>query len=160
MITLYQFDPAFGLSSGSPFCAKLDLYMRMAGIAFEIAPFSIQVLHNAPKGKLPYINDNGKVIADSSLSMDHLKAVYGDPLDAWLTQEQRATALAFQRLMEENLYFAVLYTRWIVPQGWEQTRKTFFDGLKPPLKWFLADGNPAKNLNIQYSTSNIQHPIE
>ena len=74
-------------------------------------------------------------MADSTLIIEHLKATYGDPLDAWLSAEQRAVALAFQRLLEENLYWAVLYSRWMEPQGWAMTKDAFFGTLPLPLRW-------------------------
>lgn len=36
MIKLYQFEPAFGLANASPFCMKLETYLRMADLPFEI----------------------------------------------------------------------------------------------------------------------------
>jgi glutathione S-transferase len=137
MIKLYQFDPAFGLPNASPFCMKLETYLRMAKLPLEIAPASLRAFSSAPKGKMPYIDDEGKVIADTTFIIDYLKTRYGDPLDGWLSADQRATALAFQRLIEENLYWAVVYTRWVEPAGWEQTRLAFFGKLAVPLKWIL-----------------------
>jgi glutathione S-transferase len=137
MITLHQFEPALGLPNASPFCMKLETYLRMAGLPYQAPCASMRTLTGAPKGKLPYIEDRGQRIADSSFVIDYLKATYGDPLDAWLSAEQRATALAFQRLLEEHLYWAVVYTRWIDAAGWELTRPAFFGKMPPPLRWFV-----------------------
>lgn len=137
MIKLHQFAPAFGLPNASPFCMKLETYLRMAKLAFEIPPASMGALGKAPKGKMPYIEDQGKTIADTSLIIDYLKATYGDPLDGWLSAEQRAVVLAFQRLLEENLYWAVVYTRWIEPDGWAKTKPAFFGALPVPLRWLV-----------------------
>lgn len=136
MITLYQFSPAWGLPNASSFCLKLETYLRMTQIPFEIAPDAD--LRKAPKGKLPYITDQGKTIADSNLIIDYLKATYGDPLDRWLSQMDRAIALAMQRLMEENLYWAVVYSRWQDPVNWEKTKAIFFDTLPPILKTVVS----------------------
>ena len=137
MIKLYQFAPAFGLPNASPFCMKLETYLRMAALPFEAPPASMQRLMQAPKGKMPYIEDEGRLLADSTLIIDYLKQRYGDRLDAWLDAEQRAIALAFARLIEENLYWALLYTRWIDPAGWAMTREAFFGSMPVPLKWFV-----------------------
>ena len=137
MIQLYQFAPAFGLPNASPFCMKLETYLRMADLPFEIPRFSLQRMQQAPKGKLPYIVDGAHTVADSGLVIDYLKRTYGDPLDAWLSAEQRAQALAWQRLLEEHLYWAVLYTRWMEPAGWAFTRAAFFAGMPAPLKWIV-----------------------
>jgi glutathione S-transferase len=137
MIKLYQFEPAFGLPNASPFCMKLENYLRMAGLPFEIPPATMREFQKAPKGKMPYIDDNGKILADTSFIIDHLKTTYGDKLDGWLSAEQKAVALAFQRMMEENLYWAVVHTRWVEPEGWAKTKAAFFDKLPVPMKWFV-----------------------
>src|SRR5262249_24562064 len=106
MIRLYQFRPAFGLPNPSPFCMKAETYLRMTGLEYECPRAD---LRRAPKGKLPYIDDEGTLVSDSSFIIDHLKRKYGDPLDARLDAAARATALALQRLVEENTYWAVVY---------------------------------------------------
>lgn len=135
MIKLYQFAPAFGLPNASPFCMKLETYLRMAGLPYE-APANADLM-KSPKGKMPYIEDAGKLIGDSGLIIAYLKATYGDPLDATLTLAERAVSLAFQRLLEENLYWALVYTRWMEEVGWEHSRAAFFGKMPAPLKWFV-----------------------
>jgi len=135
MIRLHQFAPAFGLPNASPFCMKLETYLRMASLPFELVN-SGDVL-KAPKRKLPYIDDDGTLVADTSFIIEHLKARYGDPLDAALSPQQRAVTTAFQRLFEENLYWAVVQTRWADDAGWQKTRQAFFGTLPAPLRWFL-----------------------
>ena len=63
MIKLYQFEPAFGLPNASAFCMKVETYLRMARLPYEIARNAD--IRKAPKGKMPYIEDKGQVIADS-----------------------------------------------------------------------------------------------
>lgn len=132
MITLYQFPPAFGLPNASPFCLKLELYLRMAELPYRNR-YTLE-LHKTPKGKLPWIDDDGVAVADSGLIIDYLKGKYGDPLDRELTAVQRATSLAITRLFEEHLYWAVLYDRWIDEAGWALTRPGFFGGMPWPLR--------------------------
>lgn len=135
MIKLHQFAPAFGLPNASPFCMKLENYLRMAGLPYE-AVNSGDVM-KAPKRKLPYIDDHGTLVADTSFIVEYLKKTYGDPLDAALSPEQRGVALAFQRLMEENLYWAVIHTRWADESGWQKTRQAFFAAMPAPLGWVV-----------------------
>jgi glutathione S-transferase len=135
MIRLHQFAPAFGLVNASPFCMKLEVWLRMAGLPYEAV--NDGNVMKAPKGKLPYIEDGGKRVADSSFIIDYLKRTYGDPLDAGLTPAQRAQALALQRLFEENLYWAVVHTRWVDPAGWARTKVAFFGAMPAPLRWLL-----------------------
>lgn len=132
MISLYQFPPAFGLPNASPFCMKLELYLRMAGLPYRNR-YTLE-LHKAPKGKLPWIEDDGTQVADSGLIIDHLQHKYGDPLDGELTSRQDAEALAIRRLLEEHLYWTVLHARWITEAGWAMTRPAFFGVMPWPLR--------------------------
>lgn len=132
MITLYQFPPAFGLPNASPFCMKLELYLRMADLPYRNR-YTLE-LNKAPKGKLPWIDDDGTAVADSGLIIDYLERKFGDPLDNDLTGLQRAQALAITRLLEEHLYWAVLHCRWIAETGWALTQQAFFGALPWPLR--------------------------
>jgi glutathione S-transferase len=137
LIKLYQYEPALGLANASPFCMKLETYLRMAQLPFVTPSAKLRDIGRAPKGKLPYVQDGSTVLADSNLIIEYLKATYGDRLDVWLSAEQRAVALAFGRLLEENLYWALLYSRWIEPQGWAATKEAFFGKLPLPLRWLI-----------------------
>ena len=79
MLKLVQFHPAFGSRNMSPYCLKLETYLRMTGIAHEVVWNSDT--SKAPKGKLPYIIDGDQVMGDSVLIIDYLKEKHGDPLD-------------------------------------------------------------------------------
>lgn len=137
MIKLYQYEPALGLANASPFCMKLETYLRMAQLPFVAPAATLRDIARAPKGKLPYVQDGTTVLADSNLIIEYLKITYGDRLDVWLSAEQRAVALAFGRLLEENLYWALLYSRWIEPAGWAITKEAFFGKLPWPLRWLI-----------------------
>ncbi len=134
-IKLYQFPPALGLPNASLFCMKLETWLRMAGLAFE-SVYTMDV-RRAPKGKLPFIDDGGAIVADSNLVIRHLVAKHGDRLDGWLLPAERAASLAFRRLIEENLYWAMLYGRWIDEAGWLMTRNAFFARMPAPYRWFV-----------------------
>lgn len=135
MIRLHQFAPAFGLPNASPFCMKLETWLRMAGLPYELV--NDGNVMKAPRGKLPYIEDGAQVIGDSHFIIEYLKQTYGDPLDADLTPAEQAVATAFQRLLEEDLYWAVVHTRWADESGWARTRQAFFGALPPPLRWIV-----------------------
>ena len=135
MIKVHQFAPAFDLPNASPFCMKLETYLRMAGLPFELV--NDGNVMKAPKGKLPYIEDDGRIVADTQFIIEYLKKNHGDPLDASMTATERALATAFQRLLEEDLYWAVVHTRWIDDDGWAKTRQAFFGALPLPLRWIL-----------------------
>ena len=99
---------------------KLETYLRMAGLPFE--PVNTGDVLRAPKRKLPFIDDGGTLVADTSFIIDYLKGRYGDPLDAHLSPFEHAQATAFQRLFEENLYWVLIHMRWAETEGWACTR--------------------------------------
>ena len=132
MIQLYQFAPAFGLPNASSFCLKLETYLRMANIPFE-SVYGMD-MGKTPKGKMPYIVDGDKKIGDSSFVIDYLKQTYGDTLDANLSAVDRAISLAMCRLIEDNLYWAMVHDRWIEPENWEKTKVAFFSELPPIIR--------------------------
>ncbi len=135
MITLYQFSPALGLRCPSPPCLKLETYLRMVELPYQVAA-NADVL-KAPKKKLPYIQDQGRVIPDSNFIISYLKETYGDPLDQHLSAEEKAILLGMRRLMEENLYWATFCSRWVPEETWSVVRKEIFADLPTPLKWLV-----------------------
>ena len=66
------------------------------------------------KGKIPYIEHNGKIVEDSSFIIQHLNSEYKKDLNAHLTPAEKAIALSFQRLVEDNLYWSLAYQRWLM----------------------------------------------
>jgi len=151
MITLYHFGPNFGLPDPSPFCLKVDLYLRAAELEFE-SRAGLQHMRRAPKGKLPFIDDGGTIVPDSAFIIAYLKKRYGDPLDHGLGAEQLAVAHAFTRMLDENFYWCVVYARWIEPAAWPVVSRTFFGGMPFPLNRivpFFARRNARGQLHAQ-----------
>jgi glutathione S-transferase len=114
-ITLYQYKSFGGLPNPSPFCMKLEMYLRLAGLAYKVVTLNGRA--KSPTGKAPYIDIDGKLISDSGLIIDHLERTFGHRVDGRLTLAQRAESLAFQRLMEEHLYWVMVYGRWVDPDS-------------------------------------------
>lgn len=134
-LKLYQFQPCWGIPNASPFCMKLETYLRMTGRDFENCAGN-QYLQKAPKDKLPFIEDQGKVIADSSLIIEYLKATYHDNLDEHLSPYERGAAKGMQRLFEDHLYWVVLYIRWV--EYWPQIKSLYFSDFPPLVKDAIA----------------------
>ncbi|MCI0667252.1 MAG: glutathione S-transferase family protein [Methylococcaceae bacterium] len=127
MICLYKFHPAFGLRDPSPFCVKVETFLRMVGAEYET--ISLSDPRKGPKGKLPFITDGDKTIADSTFILKYLIETYRYPIDAHLRAEQRATGLAVTRMLEEHLYWAVVSERWLDPVNWAKVSLQFFGGM-------------------------------
>ncbi|MGR9108545.1 MAG: glutathione S-transferase family protein [Gammaproteobacteria bacterium] len=136
MIKLYQFAPFPKVPNAGQFCCKVETYLRLAKLPYTTE--STPPLR-APRGKLPYIDDNGTIVPDSRLIIDYLKRTYGDQLDAGLTEIQKATALAIQRLVEEHFYWVVVYTRWAyTKENWRNNKRAIFGGLPGLIREIVA----------------------
>lgn len=132
MIEYYQLKRTWGIPNLCHFCCKTETYMRMAGIDYEYKP---AMPIGAPKGKVPYITDDGRVVADSRFIIAHLKSKYGDSLDADLSAEQKAVSLALQRLIEEHLYWVTMYTRWqYTDENWQTNKMAILGDLPPGIR--------------------------
>jgi hypothetical protein len=55
MITLYTFGPGAGLPDFSPSVVKAEVLLKMSGLAYRTDTTGFR---KAPKGKLPYIDDD------------------------------------------------------------------------------------------------------
>ena len=130
-VRLHQFKEVWGRNI-SPFTLKLESWLILAGIAYEVVPVTNP--KRGPTGKLPFIEDQGRLIGDSSLIIEHLSKTRGVDLDAALDAETRAEALSLKRLLEEHLYFILAYGRWIDPEGWPTARQGVFGFLPPGLR--------------------------
>lgn len=130
MIKLYQFARTWGIPNLSHFCAKTETYLRLAKLEYEAVP-TLPLF--APRGKLPYIEDQGRKIADSRHIVRYLQSNYGDNLDVHLSAYDKSLARAFQRLLEEHLFWATMYTRWTAfsPTNWQTNKGAIFNVLPP-----------------------------
>ncbi len=132
MINLYEFAPAWGIPNLGAFCVKTETFLRMTGLDYEI---KYTVPLSAPKGKLPYIEDNGNKIADSRFIIDYLKKQYGVDPDKDLTTEEKAISTSFQRLIEDDLYWVMMYARWgNKDANWALNKQAIFGGLPPVIR--------------------------
>src|SRR5262245_64264757 len=93
-LKLFQFPRMFAIPNLSPFCCKLETWLRLAQIPYEAVDTPDP--RKAPKGKLPFIEDAGVRIADSSLIVDYLAKTRRADLDMHRGPSQRALALLVQ----------------------------------------------------------------
>jgi glutathione S-transferase len=125
-VKLFQFPRMFAIPNLSPFCCKLETWLRITGIPYEVVDTTDP--RKGPRGKLPYIEDAGVRIADSSLIVDHLVKTRGVDPDARLDASQHAIALLVQRTVEEHYSFVLAYTHLVRDEGLQHTRARF-DGV-------------------------------
>jgi glutathione S-transferase len=124
MITLYGSMPMFGLPQCSPYVMKTEVQLKMAELAFVGAPAGPD---EGPKGQIPFIEDAGVRIGDSTFIRIHIEETYGVDLDTGLTCEQRAQAWAIERMLENHFGWTTVPGRYFIPENFEKGAAHFFD---------------------------------
>lgn len=135
MITLYTFGPGFGLPDPSPFVVKAEMLLKLAGLPYQIN--RKDGMRKAPKGKLPFIEDDGQIIADSTFIRWHLEKKYGIDFDKGLSDSEKATGWALEKTLEEHLYWCVLDTRWGDDANFAKGPAIFFNKVPLPLRGLI-----------------------
>ncbi|MFM9940389.1 MAG: glutathione S-transferase family protein [Hyphomicrobiaceae bacterium] len=124
MITLYGFGRLYGLPDPSPFVSKAEVLLKLAGLGYRRDETGF---NKAPKGKLPYINDGGTIIADSTFIRAHLEQRHGANFEQGLDAQQKAVAWAVEKMCEEHLYWAIMDSRWMVDANFDKGPRRYFD---------------------------------
>jgi glutathione S-transferase len=131
MIKLHGFGPAFGLPDASPFVTKTEMLLKLSGRPYITVVGS---LGKAPKGKLQFIEDDGVIVADSTLIRWHLESRYQIDFDEGLSPAERGNAWALEKLMEDNLYWIALRWRWLDDTNFARGPAVFFQRVPGPLR--------------------------
>lgn len=147
MITLYGSNPAFGVPQASPFVMKTEVQLKMAEV-----PYALErgLPADGPKRKIPYIVEADQKIGDSTFIRDHIERACGIDLDRGLTADMRARSWAIERMLEDHLYWAIVYERWMVDENFAAGPAHFFDVLPSERREearAAARANVAANLN-------------
>jgi glutathione S-transferase len=132
-LKLFQFPRVFSIPNLSPFCCKLETWLRIVRIPYAVVDTPDP--RKGPRGQLPFIEDAGVRIADSSHIVDHLVKTHGVDPDAGLDPSQRAIGLLVQRTLENHYAFILAYTHLVREEGLQHTRSRFdaVPGLVRPL---------------------------
>ena len=147
MITLYTFGPAFGLPDPSPFVMKAQMLLKIAKVDYQE---NTKGFFRAPKGKLPFIDDNGTIVADSTLIRLHLEQKHGIDFDRGLSTRDRGVAWATEKMLEDHLYWVLVYWRWMKDDNFERGPANIFRRVpafvRPMVKWRVR-GKVRRNLH-------------
>jgi glutathione S-transferase len=123
MTTLYGWGPMFGAPSPSPFVIKCDMQLQMLGVRFERA---IADLESVPKHKAPYVEDEGRIIEDSTFIRLYFEQKLSDDLDEGLSIAERGAAWGLERMLEDRLSMIMSYERWLVDANFDKGPRVFF----------------------------------
>ncbi|MGB3176699.1 MAG: glutathione S-transferase family protein [Albidovulum sp.] len=126
MITFYGTGPMFGLPHASPFAIKTELLLKMADVPYQTARADIR---KAPRSKLPWIVDDGKIITDSRMIRHHLETNHGAEFSGGYDAARRGVGVAVERLFEDHLYWFNVDNRWLDPDNFRKGPERFFDAI-------------------------------
>jgi glutathione S-transferase len=123
MITLYTFGPGFGLPDPSPFVMKGEMLLKLAKLPYQT---NTRGFMRAPKGKLPFIDDDGAIVADSTLIRLHLERKHSIDFDRGLSTRDRGVAWATEKMLEDHVYWVMVYWRWMNDANFERGPINYF----------------------------------
>ena len=112
MLTLHGFGPAFGLPDLSPFVVKSEVLLKLADLDYRKKPADPR---KGPKGKMPWLDDGGRVVADSTLIRFHLETTRGIDFERGLDDRQKGAAWALEKMLEDQVYWLMIMERWHDP---------------------------------------------
>ena len=109
MIKLFSYPQLFGVADNNGYGLKVFAFMRLAGVPFKHE--HIFDASKAPRGQLPYIEDDGEIIGDSEIIIAHLIRKYALAIDDSLSAAERDRNLLITRMLDD-LYWVMSYSRW------------------------------------------------
>uniref|UniRef100_A0A8B9LWA7 Failed axon connections homolog, metaxin like GST domain containing b n=1 Tax=Astyanax mexicanus TaxID=7994 RepID=A0A8B9LWA7_ASTMX len=137
-IILHQFTrPKNGVPSLSPFCLKMETYLRMVDLPYQNY-FDGSL---SPQSTMPWIEYNHECVSGTEFIIDFLEEKLGVSLNKKLSGPELAVARAITKMVEEHLYWAIVYCQWV--ENVEQTEKMLEvpGPLSDVLKWTLCQLN-------------------
>lgn len=136
-LILWQMPARAEYPNPSPFCVKLETWLRMAEV-----PYRSRALKAVPKStsaKVPYVEfEDGRILEDTARIIRVLSDERGVDPDRHLDEHQRALGILIRRTIEESLYFLVLHARWVSDEGWAETEPWYFGQAPWAIRKMLA----------------------
>jgi glutathione S-transferase len=137
VVYLVQFPRTRLVPSASPFALKLETYLRFAGINYK--NISNEFTRYSSKGQIPFIEMNGREIADSNLVISFLEENHSSKhIDQHLSANEKADAQAYNSLIEQNIFWYVVYSR-SKNIDWFATSNGFADHVQGVKKFFFKN---------------------
>jgi len=129
---LVTLPEAFGLRNVSPFCLKVEMALTYLNLSFETETLALP--QKAPKGKLPYLEVEGRKLPDSELIFQYLDDRTEGGLYGGLTPAEIGAGTAFVRLAEDHLYWLMVASRWLDDDWFINVQVGFFGAFPPVIR--------------------------
>ena len=119
MITLYSYPGLFGVADNNPYGLKVYAFLKLAGVPF--VQRHVVDAARAPRGQLPYIEDDGEAIGDSDTIIAHLVGQHRLTINQGLGEAERDADHLIGRMLDD-LYWIMSYSRWQDEAYWPAFR--------------------------------------
>merc|ERR1712012_679487 len=141
MVYLFQFTRSPQIPSISPFCLKLESWLKLHGIKYQNVDHKCK--HRSKKGMLPFIELNGEEIADNNMIIETLSKKFDKEMPAELTQDQKNVQHAMIAMVENHLHWTIVYWR-------SKDVDNILKGYKLSLQSAIGSKAPASLLNFYF----------
>lgn len=112
-VYLYQFVRCPVVPSPSPFCLKVETWLRMTGVKYENVDHRLK--YKSKKGQLPFVELNGTEIADSDIIISELSKKFDKDLDVDLSVDQKNVSHAFNSMLNNHTSWVMRWWRYSHP---------------------------------------------
>ncbi|MBV7330718.1 glutathione S-transferase family protein [Chloroflexi bacterium TSY] len=121
-IVLYQFPATYGMDvSVSPYCAKLELYLRLTDRDYSTEKGNV---FKSPNKAVPYVQwEDGTIQAESDEIIARFEKM-GPSLDEGIIESERQLGEQLQTMAESKIYFSCLHHRFADSETWVHQRET------------------------------------
>lgn len=126
---------ARGVPNFSPFAVKLETWLRINKIPFEIVDF----LGMSKKGQSPFIMFNEEEYPDSNFIIEYLSSYFSTSMENHLSNTDKAISRAFLKMIEENMSWSIFWYRYV---------QHFLDEY---LEYFISEGD--QDAKIKFAQS-------
>jgi len=109
MVYLFQFTRSPQIPSISPFCLKLESWLKLHGIKYQNIDHKCKF--RSRKGMLPFVEINGDEIADSNMVIETLAKKFDKEMPAQLSQDQKNVQHAMIAMVENHLHWTIVHWR-------------------------------------------------
>jgi len=109
MVYLFQFTRSPQIPSISPFCLKLESWLKLHGIKYQNIDHKCKF--RSRKGMLPFVEINGDEIADSNMIIETLAKKFDKEMPAQLSQDQKNVQHAMIAMVENHLHWTIVHWR-------------------------------------------------
>ncbi|CAC5377003.1 unnamed protein product [Mytilus coruscus] len=98
-----------GVPNFSPFAVKLETWLRISKIAFEV----VDHMGMSTKGQSPFIMFNQKEYPDSNFIIEYLTDYFSVTMENCLSDVEKAISRAFLKMIEEDMTWSIFWYRYV-----------------------------------------------